>query len=30
MKDVGEVTAGDVTMPENIDYTEHMNRLVPE
>ena len=30
MKDVGEVTAGDVTMPENIDYSEHMNRLVPE
>jgi len=30
MKDVGEVTVGDVTMPENIDYTEHMNRLVPE
>ena len=30
MKDVGEVTAGDVTMPENIDYTEHMNRLVSE
>ena len=30
MKDVSEVTAGDVTMPENIDYTEHMNRLVSE
>ena len=30
MKNVGEVTAGDVTMPENIDYSEHMNRLVPE
>ena len=30
MKDVGEVTAGDVTMPENIDYTQHMDRLVPE
>ena len=30
MKDISEVTAGDGTMPENIDYSEHMNRLVPE
>ena len=30
MKDVSEVTKGDVTMPENIDYTQHMDRLVPE
>ena len=30
MKNISEVTTGDVTMPENIDYSEHMNRLVPE
>ena len=30
MKNVAEVTKGDVTMPENIDYTQHMDRLVPE
>ena len=30
MKDVREVSAGDVTMPENIDYSEHMDRLVPK
>ncbi len=30
MKDVSEVTKGDVTMPENIDYSEHMDRLVSE
>ena len=30
MKNVAEVSAGDVTMPENIDYSEHMDRLVPE
>ena len=29
MKDISEVSAGDVTMPENIDYSEHMDRLVP-
>ena len=29
MKDVSEVSAGDGTMPENIDYSEHMDRLVP-
>ena len=29
MKNVAEVSAGDVTMPENIDYSEHMDRLVP-
>ena len=30
MKDISEVTKGDITMPENIDYTQHMDRLVPE
>ena len=29
MKDISEVSAGDGTMPENIDYSEHMDRLVP-
>ena len=30
MKNVAEVTKGDITMPENIDYSEHMDRLVSE
>ena len=29
MKDISEVSAGDGTMPENIDYSEHRDRLVP-
>ena len=30
MKKVAEVGAGDTTMPENIDYSQHMERLIPE
>ena len=30
MKDISEVSAGDKTMPENIDYSQHMERLIPE
>ena len=29
MKKVTEVNAGDKTMPENIDYSQHMERLIP-
>jgi len=29
MKSVADVSAGDKTMPENIDYSQHMDRLVP-
>ena len=29
MKNISEVSNGDVTMPENIDYSQHMDRLVP-
>ena len=29
MKKVADVNAGDKTMPENIDYSQHMDRLVP-
>ena len=30
MKDISEVSKGDMTMPENIEYSEHMDRLIPE
>ena len=30
MKDISEVSSGDMTMPENIDYSQHMERLIPE
>ena len=30
LKNITEVSKGDMTMPENIDYTQHMDRLVPE
>ena len=30
MKKVADVNAGDKTMPENIDYSQHMERLIPE
>ena len=30
MKDISEVSNGDMTMPENIDYSQHMERLIPE
>ena len=30
MKKVADVSAGDKTMPENIDYSQHMERLIPE
>ena len=30
MKDISEVSNGDMTMPENIDYSKHMERLIPE
>jgi hypothetical protein len=30
MKKVTEVAKGDVTMPENIDFTAAMDRLLPE
>tara|TARA_B110000196_G_C20518488_1_gene374464 strand:+ start:27 stop:515 length:489 start_codon:yes stop_codon:yes gene_type:complete len=29
MKKVADVNAGDKTMPENIDYSQHMERLIP-
>ena len=29
MKKVADVSAGDKTMPENIDYSQHMERLIP-
>ena len=29
MKNISEVSNGDTTMPENIDYSQHMERLVP-
>ena len=30
LKNITEVSKGDMTMPENIDYTQHMERLIPE
>ena len=30
MKKVADVNAGDKTMPENIDYSQHMDKLIPE
>ena len=30
MKKVTEVSKGDVTMPENIDFSEHMDKLLPQ
>ena len=30
MKNVAEVNTGDITMPENINYSEHVDRLIPE
>ena len=30
LKNISEVSAGDKTMPENIDYSQHMERLIPE
>ena len=29
LKNISEVSNGDKTMPENIDYSQHMDRLVP-
>ena len=29
MKKIAEVGSGDKTMPENIDYSQHMERLIP-
>ena len=29
LKNISEVSNGDMTMPENIDYSQHMDRLVP-
>ena len=29
MKKVSDVSSGDKTMPENIDYSQHMERLIP-
>ena len=30
LKNISEVSNGDMTMPENIDYSQHMERLIPE
>ena len=30
LKSVAEVSTGDITMPENIDYSQHMDKLIPE
>ena len=30
LKNITEVSKGDMTMPENIDYSQHMERLIPE
>ena len=30
MKNISEVGNGDMTMPENIDYSQHMDKLIPE
>ena len=30
MKDISEVSNGDMIMPENIDYSQHMDKLIPE
>ena len=30
LKNISEVSKGDMTMPENIDYSQHMDRLIPE
>ena len=30
LKNITEVSKGDMTMTENIDYTQHMERLIPE
>ena len=30
LKNISEVSNGDKTMPENIDYSQHMERLIPE
>ena len=30
MKNVAEVNTGDITMPENINYSEHIDKLIPE
>ena len=30
LKNILEVSNGDMTMPENIDYSQHMDRLIPE
>ena len=29
MKDISEVSNSDMIMPENIDYSSHMERLIP-
>ena len=30
MKNIGEVSTGDITMPEHIDYSEHIDKLISE
>ena len=30
LKNISEVSNGDMTMPENIDYSQHMDKLIPE
>ena len=30
LKNISEVNNGDMTMPENIDYSQHMDKLIPE